>query len=1135
MTIPKERLFSASFAWLNAAQFLGAFNDNVFKLFLIFFLIGLLGPDSSAGVLGTVGVVFVLPFLLFTPAAGVLADRVSKSRIVVAAKVLEVAVMLLGVAAFALRSPFGLYATMFLMAAQSALFGPAKLGIIPELVRRDRLSQANSVMTMLTFVAIILGSAMAPLIGEWAHGHYARAQWFCIGVAVLGAVAALLIKRTPAVGAPTRFSPWFIRDAWRTLWSIRGDRYLLLAVIASAYFLFLGAFMQMNLISFGMEHLGLSQERSAYLFFVAAVGIALGALAAGRLSGRNIEFGIVPLGALALTVAAAAIYFVPPRLGAAVPLVFVAGLGAGLFTVPLDAFIQFQAPPARRGEILATSGFLGWVGVALASALVFLLPHLGMNAAEGFLLMSGLTLVLTVAALIELPDFLVRFLLLLLTRAAYRIRVVGRENVPIEGGALLVCNHVSYLDALLLGATQQRRLRFIMTRQVYESWRWARPFFRLLGVIPIEMTDPPRQIVAALQAARAAMDDGYMVCIFAEGALTRTGTLREFRRGFERIVKGTSYPILPVYIGGAWGSIASYYHGQLVRRWTTLLRYPVTVMFGRPLPSTAMAPDVREAVMELSCDYFQIRKATRRSLGEEFIRTARRRWLDPILADTTGRKLSYGHATVAALILGDRMAMRGVADRHVGIVLPPGVGAALANLAITLRGQVPVNLNFTGSEAALRSAADQCGIRHVVTARAFLEKMPNLKLPGELLLLEDLLAGLTRHEKVSALLRAWLCPPRRLAHARGFTPDDVATVIFSSGSTGAPKGVMLSHHNIQSNLESLRIVFSQSPRDKMCAALPLFHSLGYTATLWYPVLSGLPAIYHPNPLDGAGIAAAVRDHRATMLFATPTFLALYMRKARREDFATLKYVVVGAEKLKPRLALAFEQQFGIRPLEGYGATELAPVAALSLPHVSAGGVTQSGWKEDSVGQPLPGVAVKIVDPETNAALPTGQPGLMLIKGPNVMLGYLGRPDLTAAAIQDGWYRTGDMARMDEDGFIVITDRLARFSKIGGEMVPHQAVEEEIQSRLGRTEQVVAVAAAPDEKKGERLVLFYTPDAGPVEDLRRILAESSLPNLWKPAPDAMHPVPALPVLGTGKLDLATLKEWARQRGADPASP
>jgi len=336
---------------------------------------------------------------------------------------------------------------------------------------------------------------------------------------------------------------------------------------------------------------------------------------------------------------------------------------------------------------------------------------------------------------------------------------------------------------------------------------------------------------------------------------------------------------------------------------------------------------------------------------------------------------------------------------------------------------------------------------------------------------------------------------------------------------------MLTHHNILSNVEALQMVLRVSDKDNICAALPFFHSLGFTGTIWLPLLSGFSAAYHTNPMEGAKIAEVVRKHRSTLLLATPTFLLAYIHRANRDDFASLRLVFAGAEKLKKRIADAFEQKFGIRPLEGYGATELSPVVTFNVPDVEIDGVLQKGSWEGSVGHPLPGVAVKIVDPNTRATLPAGLQGLIEVKGPNVMLGYLGRPDQTADTVRDGWYSTGDIGNLDERGFLTITDRLSRFSKIGGEMVPHMTIEEEILTRLNLQGQMVAVTSIPDERKGEKLVVLYTKGSGDSGTFHQTLAESPLPNLWKPDRDHYIEVESLPVLGTGKLDIKRLRQIA----------
>jgi acyl-[acyl-carrier-protein]-phospholipid O-acyltransferase/long-chain-fatty-acid--[acyl-carrier-protein] ligase len=1123
----KETIFkkiSGSFGWLNVTQFLGALNDNMFKLLLIIYFIAKYGREGSGSISAMAAFVFVLPFLLFSAWAGVLADRLSKRSIIVKTKVAELVTMSFGLISFYLQWDAGLYLVLFLMAAQSAFFGPSKYGIMPELVGKERLSKANGIIQAATFLAIILGTAFAPFLSQISSRNFVFASSICVMISGMGVMSSLGIEKTKAIGSSQKASWFFIRDIWRSLFFIRKDRYLWLAVVASAYFLFLGAFLQINLIPYGVEFLNLSEESAGYLFLFAAFGIGLGSLLAGWLSGRNVELGIVPFGAFGLMVTSFLLGGADHHLHTIRFIIFLSGLSAGLFIVPLQAWIQFRSPEEKRGEILAASGFLSWVGVLMAAALIYFFDRiLALPPHKGFIIMGILTLILMVSTLYVLLDFFVRFIALLIMRMGYKVDIVGLEHVPLEGPALLVCNHVSYIDALLLNASQQRRIRFMMGRDIYDR-KWLKPIFRFLKVIPISFKDSPKQLVASFKNAQRAMDDGYMVCIFAEGAITRTGSLREFKSGFEKIVKNTNYPIIPVYIGGAWGSIFSYYHGRPLAQWPTSLRYPISVHFGDPLPSTTAAADVRQAVMELSCDYFDTKKKTRKSLGEEFVHTARKNWSRLAITDIT-RKLSYGKTLVSAMALSYLLKKKVGDHDKVGILLPPSVGGVISNLAVSLMGKIIVNLNYTMSEKTMQECIQQCNLTSIISSKRFIDKMDVFaSLPG-LVFIEDIVREISLKDKWLAYLKSRLYPRRWLAGCCGFSPDDTATIIFSSGSTGQPKGVMLSHHNIISNIESSRAMIHPSPRDQICGVLPFFHSFGFTVTLWLPLLSGFSAVYHMNPLEGSTIAGLIKKNKSTLLFATPTFLLAYLRKAKKEDFASLRFVITGAEKLKKRLADAFYEKFEVRPLEGYGTTECSPVVSLNIPSVRSKRVTQVDHKEGSVGAPVTGVAVKIVHPNSGDLLTSGEEGLMLVKGPNVMRGYLNRPEETDEVLKDGWYNTGDIAHVDKDGFITITDRLSRFSKIGGEMIPHIAIEDVFHNALKSEEPYLAVTAIPDEKKGEKIVVLHTEKAGSSEELASIIDKSDLPNLWKPAHDAYHQIDELPILGSGKMDYQHLKKVA----------
>jgi acyl-[acyl-carrier-protein]-phospholipid O-acyltransferase/long-chain-fatty-acid--[acyl-carrier-protein] ligase len=500
------------------------------------------------------------------------------------------------------------------------------------------------------------------------------------------------------------------------------------------------------------------------------------------------------------------------------------------------------------------------------------------------------------------------------------------------------------------------------------------------------------------------------------------------------------------------------------------------------------------------------------------------------MADSSGRELTYGQALTASVLLAGQIKTlartilsSAVHDAEmIGVLLPPSVGGALANIAITMAGKIPVNLNFTAGREALAAAIDQCRIVTIVTSKTFLAKA-KLETPDGAIFIEDIFAESSKLEKLSAALRARLLPARLLCSRR--TPDSLATVIFSSGSTGTPKGVMLSHHNILSNIDAMAQVFWIGPQDRIIGVLPFFHSFGFTVTIWFPVVTGCGVAYHPNPTDAKSIGALVSKYKGTFLLSTPTFCAGYARKCSKEEFASLRFVMAGAEKVRESVAAAFQEKFGLALLEGYGCTELAPVACVNTPNFEAGRYTQTGNKPGTVGHPLPGVAVRVVDPVTMEPLPCSSEGLLLVTGPNRMLGYLGAPERTAEVVRDGWYITGDIAALDDEGFVRITDRLSRFSKIGGEMVPHLKVEEAIYKIAG--DYACAVTGIPDEQRGERLVALYTRQDLAPADLWQRLSETDLPRLWLPKRENIYQIDSLPSLGSGKLDLRAVRTKAQQ--------
>ncbi len=728
-----------------------------------------------------------------------------------------------------------------------------------------------------------------------------------------------------------------------------------------------------------------------------------------------------------------------------------------------------------------------------------------------------------------IPYLVARVCLWVLTHTIYRVHARGLENLPASGGALLVCNHVSFIDPFLVGAPMWRYIRFLMLRRFYEKpvIHW---FARKMGAIPIANEDPPRKVVESMRRAQARLRAGELVCIFAEGAITRTGNLLRFQRGLERIVRGTGAPIIPVHLDRLWGSIFSFERGRFFTKWPQRFPYSVTVSFGPPLPASATAFQARQAVMRLGAEAFAKRDSTQATLPAMFITAAKRHWWRFSMADSFGRKLSFLKALAGAMLFRKLILRNCPGEEMIGVLLPTMVPNALLNVGISMAGSVPVNLNYTASEDALDSAIARCKLKTIITSQKLLDRFSIGPRPG-MVMLEELAKEIPRAGKILSaaaalflpgfILRRWLVP-------RNLKLDSRATIIFSSGSTGLPKGVMLSHRNIVSNIEGSQQAMSINRDDCLLGILPFFHSFGFMAGLWLPLISGCAIAYHTSPLEARTVGELCRSHRVTILVSTPTFAWKYVQVCAREDFSALRMAVVGAEKMKPELARAFEEKFGVTMFEGYGCTELSPVVSVGAPDYVAPDQTQPGHKPGSVGHPIPGVAARVVNPDTLEDLGCGSEGMLLITGPGVMQGYLGEPEKTRQVItQDGWYITGDIARLDEDGFITITDRLSRFSKIAGEMVPHVRIEEALQAALASAEPRLVVTSVSDDQKGEKLVVLFTELGMEVEELLRRVRETELPRLWIPRRECFYKIDALPVLGSGKLDLKKIKDAAKR--------
>ena len=1120
---------------LIVTQFQGAFNDNGLKFFVIYLILGQ-NPSETEKDFGVflIGNLFAIPFLLFSMTGGYLADRFSKRSVTIGTKIFEIAAMLFAIFAFWRGSPYLAFSVIFLASTQAAIFGPSKYGLLPELLPAEELSWGNGVLELTTFLAIISGTVFGSYLAQTFRGREAIAGVIFAGLTLFGLLMSLLISRVRAGDPTKKFRANIFADLGAQWRLVRPDRALKLAVIGNTYFWFLGALLQFVIVFYGREILHLDETRGSYLQAALAIGIGLGSFAAGYLSGGKIEYGLIPLGGIGMAVFGSLLSFHGLSFAQVMSLLAALGFAGGFFVVPINALIQHRPDEDKKGGVIAYANWLSFVGVLVASVIYSGFTHyLHVGLGTFFIWTALLSLAVGAYTLWLLPDSLLRLLLWFATHTLYRMDIVGAEKVPTRGGALLVPNHASMADAALVIAATDRPVRFMMFKDSYEH-PFVKPFAKILGVIPISSNQGPREMIHSLREATRALQNGELVCIFPEGQMTRIGQMMPFRRGMERVLKGldkdASVPVIPVHIDGIWGSIFSFSGGKFFWKWPRKIPYPVRVTFGEPMPATVTATEARNSVLELGADAFARRKPLMKTLPRHFLQTARRHPFRFAMADFRTAKLNFFSALTKTIFLARRLRPVWGEQKTVGVLLPPSIGGALVNLAAMFAGKVPVNLNYTASQPVVDSCAQQSGLTVTITSRAFLEKI-KVQPPGKAVYVEDLAEKPGFGEKIVSLLAGLFFPARALEKLVGAEQkpslDDIATIIFSSGSTGDPKGVLLTHFNVASNVEQLNQVFMLHHDDRILGILPFFHSFGFTGTLCLTTAVGIGAVYHPNPLDARTIGALVAKYRITLLLATPTFLRAYTKRCAPEDFGSLRYVIAGAEKLPAQVSEAFEDQFGIRPLEGYGCTECSPVVAVNTMDFRAAFFRQVGAKRGSIGHPLPGIVLRTVDPETQSVQPANQAGLLLVRGPNVMQGYLNKPEKTSEVLRDGWYNTGDIATIDEDGFVRITDRLSRFSKIGGEMVPHIKIEEKLQELSAAPEQVFVVTAVPDEKKGERLIILHTLGDQALQEVLTKLGETDLPALWKPRPDQFRKIETVPYLGTGKLDLRRVKELGNE--------
>ncbi|HWV15296.1 MAG TPA: acyl-[ACP]--phospholipid O-acyltransferase [Cellvibrio sp.] len=1129
--------------------FVNAFVDLGHKIVIQNTIFKIYDGQTQVILTAVVNALILIPFVLLFSPAGFFADKYPKHKVMrYSAWAAVVAVLVITLAYY--QGWFWLaFAMTLALGVQAAIYSPAKYGYIRELVGDTQLAQANGIVQAITIVAILSGTFVfsalfekmleaVPLSNESSIiSHIAPLGWILVGLSLLELWMAYQLPAKRDIDNSKHFSSaGYFKGSYlkHNLKIIISKRAIWLSIIGLSMFWAIAQAVFASFPAFAKEVLHETDTlRIQGMIACTGIGIIIGSLLAGKLSKNHIELGLIPVGALGFALLLGFMPALHTHLAMVITFTALGGLG-GLFIIPLNALIQYHAKDDELGTVLAGNNWMQNVSMIGFLAATILLAYLGVTSAQLFFLLMLVALAGAFYCVYELPHSLTRIAAGTLISGKYKIDVVGFDHLPKTGGALLLGNHISWIDWAIVQIASPRPVRFVMLRSIYEQW-YLKPIFKFFGVIPISSG----QSKESLQQINELLKAGEVVCLFPEGAISRTGSLGLFHAGYERAIEGVEDVIIPFYLHGLWGSRMSRAGSEKLRKNTSRgLRREVIVTFGKALPMTTTADLLKQKIFELSFEAWEYQTQKFDPLPLAWMRSAKEHLSTTCVADSNGLELSHGKVMAATASFA-RLMRKIDREKNVAILLPASSAAIIANMAVMLNGQTVVNINFTTSGSAVQAGVKNAQVKTVYTSEKFIAKLKDKNIDVDLMLqglnivyLENLQQQISKPFALTSFVLALLLPAYAFYRlfGRKSNINDPAAILFSSGSEGTPKGIVLSHRNFMTNIKQISDVLKTRDDDVVMGSLPPFHSFGLTVTTFLPLIEGIPVICHPDPTDVVNIAKAITRHKVTVMCATATFLRLYSKNKKVQPLMldSLRVVVAGAEKLALDVREEFLNKFNKVIYEGYGATETTPVAAVNVPDQldSNDWHVQVGSKLGTVGMPLPGCSFRIVDPVSMATLPANQDGLILISGTQVMMGYLNDEEKTRSVIieLDGrrWYKTGDKGHLDNDGFLTIVDRYSRFAKLGGEMISLGAVEQEIKKVITEEDVEMVAVNIPDEKKGEKIVLLINIAMDSDEVRRRLLAVNCNPMM---IPSLVLQVSAIPKLGSGKTDFGSAKKVA----------
>jgi acyl-[acyl-carrier-protein]-phospholipid O-acyltransferase / long-chain-fatty-acid--[acyl-carrier-protein] ligase len=1125
-TLMSARRFAALF-W---CQFLSALNDNLLKNALAMLVVYKLAMENGP-VIGTLaGAVLILPFFIFSALAGQLADKFDKAFIARRIKLLEIPVAVLAAIGFIIPSVPLLFVALIMFGTLGAFFGPVKYGLLPVHLETKELPAGNALVEGATFLAILLGT----MGGNFAAASDTHLHMVALAIPVLGVLSWLASRLIPPTGAAAPDlsvdrNP--ISSTATLLADLKTDKRIWQGALITSWFWLVGAVVLALLQTLIPRALNGTPEVYTLALFAFAISVAIGSVCAAKASKQRPNLALVPIGALLMGVFSLDLAWLTSTLTpASEPLSIsdvlssftglrmladLAGLAfaGGLFIVPSFAAVQAWSPVDRRSRVIAgcnvmNAAFMTVAGLLIAGLQYAQVPLSVLYAGLGVGNFIAVALVLRAWGVEGVKDVAA-----FLFRAFFDLEVKGRENLPKEGErAIIAPNHVSLLDAPLMHALLPSHAAYAIDTGMAQTW-WVKPFLNLAKAFPIDPTKPlgMRHLIQTVK-------DGQSLVIFPEGRLTVTGGLMKVYDGTAMIADKANAKVIPVRIDGLERSR----FGYLSSAQTKKVWFPKTTVTILPAVDLHVDPDLRgktrrqaagAALQDVMTDSAVLTTNIDQSLFEALVLARKTRDTGrPALEDPLGGKLSYKKLIVGAQVLGAKIAPLAPRGGSVGILLPNAVGVAVTFFALQSIGRVAAMLNFSAGPQNVAAACKAAKIEVVLTSRTFVEKghleaiIAAIEATTRVIYLEDIRATITFADKMKGLLAGGKPQVKT-------DPNAPAAVLFTSGSEGTPKGVVLSHRNLLANCAQCLTRVACNGSDKVFNALPVFHSFGLTAGLLMPLIGGVPVYLYPTPLHYRIIPELVYGSNATILFGTDTFLNGYARAAHPYDFARVRLVLAGAEAVKDRTRQTYMDRFGVRILEGYGVTETAPVLAINTPLANrAGSVGRLSPLMESRLDPVPGIE---------------KGGRLFVRGPNVMLGYyrVEHPGVLEPP-SDGWHDTGDIVEIDAQGFIAIKGRAKRFAKIAGEMISLSAVEAlsaELWPNL-----ITVVVSLPDARKGERLALLTTDASCTREAFLQFAKRKGVTELSVPADFLV--VEKIPLLGSGKPDYVTALAMAKEQVA-----